>query len=110
LYDQTFAKHYDEGELDKVIVHAQSFFSHVSLKTSIQLQVFPYKETDMSMQVANRDNLVNLVYYVRNHANGLPDADAYALISFQDHEGGRIGLAWLSTPHATRTEASGQAL
>ena len=56
MYDQTFAQHYDESAIDKVVVHAKSFFLHASLNTTIHLQVLPYHETPLKKQVAERDN------------------------------------------------------
>ena len=37
------------------------------------------------------------MYYVRDRGSELPEADAYTMLSYENHSWGRIGLAWMST-------------
>ena len=37
------------------------------------------------------------MHYVREQGPDLPDADAYTMLSYEDHRYGLIGLAWMST-------------
>ena len=96
LYDDAFEERFPgkvRETLDSILVHANSFFSHGSLQTKLHLDILPPEKLKSkrhhSATQANLETLKSMI-----EEPGMPEADAYVLLSSQGDEAGTLGVSY----------------
>ena len=96
LYDDAFEERFPgkvRETLDSILVHANSFFSHGSLQTKLHLDILPpEKLKSKGHHSATQANLETLKSMIEEP--GMPEADAYVLLSSQGDEAGTLGVSY----------------
>jgi len=100
LYDQRFAAKYSDNPalikeaIDRVVNQAQTFFKLQSLTTKLIFDILPFKKIERALTATgnNINTLRGLIPQL-----GLPDANSYSLLTYENNAGGTIGIAWVGT-------------
>jgi len=102
VYDRPFKNRFPntESQIDQLLVHAQTYFYHSSLSTRFQLSVvrkdasekYRFLEGSYTSTGSNLESFVKVV-----QGSSWPDANSYSMLSYENNQGGGIGIAWLKT-------------
>ena len=79
--------------IDEVMVHVNTFLSHGSLPTRIEIQVLPEIKYIQQTLVATSDNLDTFGTIIAR--SDWPEADAYSLLTYENDQAGTVGIAML---------------
>jgi len=101
LYDSAFAQKFGQDKkkitnaINRILVHAQSFFKLKTLTTKIEIDTtgLPYKPLS-TVHNANEQAINALIPIVDGLAQ---QANSFTVLSYRNNEDGTVGLAWGSS-------------
>lgn len=84
--------------IDKIFAHGNTYFKHSqSLGTKFELEQVKPLKTIGSYLTASSGNLERFKRMVQYGGGSYPEANAYALFSYEYNRGGTLGIAWMGT-------------